>query len=412
MSPLTFTIHKKINGALGRRGTISTPHGQIETPAFAAVGTKATVKSLTPLMVKETETQVFLANTYHLYLEPGAELIEKAGGLHKFSNWQGPMITDSGGFQVFSLGAAYGKGISKLLNQKETLELPKAKEEIIASIASVDPNGVTFKSHIEGSVHYFTPEKSIDIQHKLGADIIFAFDECTSPLESLHYQKEALERTHRWAKSCLAYHKSKENSKRQALFGIVQGGRFEDLRVESAKVIADMQVEGVSFDGFGIGGSFESKDMGNVIRAVNEILPENKPRHMLGIGEPRDIFDGVENGCDMFDCVIPTRLGRNGTILTKDGKISIEASRFREDFTALDPGCECYTCKNFNKPYIAHLFRAKEMLAGTLASFHNLHFINKLFSDIRKSIESDTFFEFKKSFMERFERSNKEINNI
>lgn len=398
---MKFSIEKKLPGHLGRAGIIETEHGVIETPAFVTVGTKATVKSLTVEHVKDTGAQVVLGNTYHLYLEPGDEIVKEAGGINKFMNWNGPTMTDSGGFQVFSLGAAFGKNISKLIKWKDDnapLYLAQsAEEKDKPKIAHIDPNGVTFKSHLNGDTHYITPEKSIEIQHNLGADIIFAFDECTSPLESYQYQQEALVRTHSWAERSLAYHKSKPNSKTQALFGIVQGGRFEDLRKESAAKIASMD-----FDGFGIGGSFVKEDMDQAVKWVNEVLPEDKPRHLLGVGEPEDLFRGVISGVDLFDCVAPTRLGRNGTIYTKGGKIHIENAKFRKDFTPIEEDCGCYTCKNYSRAYIAHLFRAKEMLAGTLASTHNLYFIVNLVKQIRKSIMEDNLMEFKDRFLAQY----------
>src|SRR3989344_2326771 len=367
MKSFSFNIHKELSNSLGRVGTIYTAHGDIQTPAFVSVGTKGTVKALTPEQLKETGAQVIIANTYHLYLEPGDEQIKKLGGLHKAMNWDGPLMTDSGGFQVFSLGVAYGKGISKVLKREDEKLLPAKQSrqrvsatgaEPISAVGRIDPNGVTFRSHSDGSAHYFTPEKSIDIQHSLGADIIFAFDECTSPHESLHYQKEALERTHRWAKRSLEYHK--QSGSNQALFGIVQGGRDEKLRKESAEFMAELRSEGPErsegFDGFGIGGSFEKEDMDKAVEWVNRILPKEKPRHLLGIGEPADLFMAVEKGCDLFDCVSPTRIARNGGIYTKEGQINVTNKKYREDLQPLDPGCKCYTCQNFSRSYITHLF--------------------------------------------------------
>ncbi len=381
-----------------RAGTISTPHGDIQTPAFVVVGTKATVKAVSPEQVKDFGAQVVLANTYHLYLQPGDYRIRDAGGLHKFMNWSGPTMTDSGGFQVFSLGAAYGKNISKITSSNtEPLLLPEAKEDEVVKIATIDHEGVTFKSIIDGSLHYFTPERSIEIQHNIGADIIFAFDECTSPNEPLRYQQEALDRTHRWAKKCLTYHKSKENSERQALFGVVQGGRFEELRKESAKVLSEMD-----FDGYGIGGSFAKEDMSKAVKWVNDILPEEKPRHLLGIGGPEDLFMAVENGCDLFDCVAPTRVARNGQVYTKSGKENLLNSKFMEDYTPVDSECACYTCKNYTRAYVAHLFRAKEMFAATLASIHNEHFIVNLVKGMREAILKENFTYYKKEFLEKY----------
>ncbi len=409
---MIFKIEKKLDGGLGRAGVLTTPHGDILTPAFVPVGTKATVKSLNPEQVKDAGSQVVLGNTYHLYLQPGDEIVHKAGGIGKFMNWKGPTMTDSGGFQVFSLGVAYGKEISKITKITDpSLMIPERFDDSDAPrLAKIGQDGVSFKSHLDGSIHYITPEKSIQIQHNLGADIIFAFDECTSPTEDLRYQEEALERTHRWAERSLVEHK-KLNQERElgfslwgvsqasapALFGIVQGGRDENLRKKSAKFIA-----GLEFDGFGIGGSFAKEDMSSAVKWVNEILPEAKPRHLLGIGEPEDLFMGVENGVDLFDCVAPTRLGRNGTLYTRQGRMIIMNKQFRDDFSPIESDCGCYSCKNYTRAYIAHLFHGKEMLGGTLASIHNLHFIVNLVERIRQSILEDNFFEFKEKFLAEY----------
>ncbi len=407
----SFSIQKKMEGTLGRAGEFETPHGIIRTPAFVAVGTKGTVKSLNPEQVRDVGTQVVLGNTYHLYLQPGDKVVAGAGGLGKFMQWSGPTMTDSGGFQVFSLGAAYGKDVSKVIKITDpSLMIPERFDDSDAPrLATIGQDGVSFKSHLDGSMHYITPEKSIQIQNNLGADIIFAFDECTSPAESLQYQNEALERTHAWAKRCLVEHEILQNENKkngrqpQALFGIVQGGRDEELRKKSAQIIADMKTnDGREFEGFGIGGSFAKEDMSTAVKWVNEILPEEKPRHLLGIGEPEDLFMGIENGVDFFDCVLPTRLGRNGTIYTKTGKISITNTKFREDYTPIESDCDCYTCKNYTRSYIAHLFHGKEMLAGTLASIHNLHFLVSLVDNIRNSILDDTFFTYKETFLEKY----------
>lgn len=425
---MIFRIEKKLKGSLGRVGVLQTSHGDILTPAFVAVGTKATVKSLNPEQVKDVGTQVVLGNTYHLYLQPGDEIVRDAGGIGKFMNWKGPTMTDSGGFQVFSLGAAYGKDISKITKVTDpSLLIPERFDDSDAPrLAKIGQDGVSFKSHLDGSIHYITPEKSIQIQHNLGADIIFAFDECTSPAEDLKYQEEALERTHRWAERSLVEHKklAEENNLRHShsilegqglagrsedssgysplLFGIVQGGREESLRKKSAKIISEINVDGKYFDGFGIGGSFAKEDMSSAVKWVNQILPEGKPRHLLGIGEPEDLFMGVENGVDLFDCVAPTRLGRNGTIYTKNGKIIILNTKFRNDFGPIEDDCECYSCKNYTRAYIAHLFHGKEMLAGTLASTHNLYFIVNLVKKIRQSILDDNFFKFKDEFLKGY----------
>jgi len=401
-----FKIEKKLDGKLGRTGILETPHGSIETPAFVVVGTKGTVKSLNPEQVKDAGTQIVLGNTYHLYLQPGDKLVKKMGGLGKMMNWNGPTMTDSGGFQVFSLGVAYGKGISKILQITDpSLLIPERFDDSSApKLAKIGQDGVSFTSHLDGSIHYITPEKSIEIQHNLGADIIFAFDECTSPSEDFKYQEEALDRTHEWAKRSLREHNKLNTENKVALFGIIQGGREEKLRKKSAKIISEMEVDGQKFDGFGIGGSFAKEDMSTAVKWVNEILPEDKPRHLLGIGEPEDLFMGIENGIDLFDCVLPTRLGRNGTIYTKNGKIHITNNAYREDLTSVDEGCECYTCKNYTTSYLAHLFHGKEMLGGTLASIHNVYFIVNLVKQIRQSIIDGNFEGFKNNFLNKYSK--------
>ena len=390
MSSIKFKIIKKLKGALARAGVLNTRHGDILTPAFVTVGTKGTVKSLSPEQVASLGAQVVLANTYHLYLQPGDKIVKKAGGIHKFMNWKGPAMTDSGGFQVFSLGDAMITNASKIVSGKlsgnKFLKVQKQKK-----LAEIDENGVKFTSQIDGSSHYFTPEKSIKIQHNIGADIIFAFDECVSSQASYEYQIKAMERTHKWAKQCIDYHKKSKNSKTQALFGIVQGGKFRDLRKKSAKIISSMP-----FDGFGIGGSFIKEDIDAFVGLVNKILPEAKPRHLLGIGEPIDLFGAIEQGVDLFDCVAPTRIARNGTLYTKTGKINIFNAKFKQDFKSIEKDCNCYTCKNYTKGYIAHLFRAKEIFAATLSSIHNLYFIINLVSQIRESILNNNFYKFKK----------------
>jgi queuine tRNA-ribosyltransferase len=389
----SFNIEKKIAGKLGRAGVIKTSHGEIKTPAFATVGTKATVKALTPEQLQEIGSQVVLANTYHLYLEPGDEIVRDTGGLNKFMNWDRPTMTDSGGFQVFSLGSAYKKGITKVA--KGEVPARTEGEGEISKLAKIDENGVSFKSPLDGSSHYFTPERSMEIQHNLGADIIFAFDECTSPQDSYEYQKEALDRTHAWAERSLRRHH--ELGGEQALFGIVQGGRFSDLREESAKIIG-----GMDFPGFGIGGSFTKDDIDSAVGLVCSNLPEEKPRHLLGIGEPMDLFGGIENGIDLFDCVAPTRIARNGSLYTKKGKINIRNAKYRRDYSALENDCGCNTCQNYSRAYLAHLFRSGEILANTLASIHNLYFILKLVSDIRQSILDGKFEVFKEKFISEF----------
>lgn len=403
MSPVNFSIEKKLGGTLGRVGSISTPHGIIPTPAFSLVGTKATVKALTMDQVRALGGDVVLANTYHLYLQPGPEIISEAGGLAKFMGWNGPTMTDSGGFQVFSLGSGMESGLNKFVTNAERAEFADQEKQGIKkevskkALARVTEEGVEFRSHLDGATHFFTPEKSIEIQHKIGADIIFAFDELSSPTDTYDYQKEALERTHRWAERCLAYHRSKENSERQGLFGIIQGGSFEDLRREAAQTIGAMD-----FDGFGIGGSYTKEEVADILRWSVESLPENKPRHLLGIGEPLDFFTGVENGADTFDCVAPTRQARNGTLYTQFGKINLRNARFKADFTPIDASCDCYTCTNHTRAYVSHLFRANEILATTLSTIHNSRFVVRLVKNIRQAILDDNYFEFKDEFLGKY----------
>lgn len=384
--------------SLARTGVIRTPHGDIETPAFIAVGTKATIKALTPEQIKEFGAQAVLANAYHLYLQPGHDVIDQAGGLHKFMNWDGPIFTDSGGFQVMSLGVGFKKVIAMNADNFASDEVISHKKE---RLAFVDEDGVTFKSHLNGDKHRFTPEVSMQIQHGLGADIIFAFDELTTLMHSRQYQEESLERTHRWAERCIAEHQrlTEERSHRpyQALFGVIQGANYEDLRRQAGQFMG-----GLPFDGYGIGGALEKDTLGSIIRWVNEELPEDKPKHLLGISEPDDIFAGIENGADTFDCVSPARVGRNGALYTKDGRFNITNARFKKDFSRVTDECSCYTCANYTKAYIHHLFKAHEMLANTLATIHNEHFIVELVDDIRKSISDGSFFELKETWLARY----------
>lgn len=391
---MKFTIHAKLDGTLARAGTIETPNGIIQTPAFVTVGTKATVKALTAEQIRSLNAPVVLANTYHLYLEPGEDIIAAAGGFGPFMDWHGPTMTDSGGFQAFSLGAAFGSSVSKVATGDELME-----EDLtpMGRLASVTEEGVEFKSFKDGSTHFFTPERSMEIQWKLGADMIFAFDECTSPMANYEYQKEALARTERWAMRCLEKHAELDPEEKQALFGVVQGGRFQDLREQAARNMAAMP-----FDGYGIGGSFTKADIGSAVGWVNALLPEEKPRHLLGIGEPADLFAAVEAGCDLFDCIAPTRMGRHGTLHTKDGRLNIINAKYRTDFSVIDEGCTCYTCTHHTRAYLSHLFRANEMLAASLASIHNLHFILRLVEQMRASILDGTFHTFKESFLARY----------
>lgn len=394
----SYSVDKRLGkGTLARTGVISTPHGKIKTPAFIVVGTKATVKAMTPEQVKEANAQAVLANAYHLYLQPGHKLIEKAGGLSKFMNWEGPTFTDSGGFQVLSLGSGYKKVIDMVGGEASDVDRPGKGDKK----AFVDDEGVTFHSHLDGSKHRFTAELSMQIQHAIGADIAFAFDELTSLIDPYDYQVESLKRTHNWAQRSLKeierLRRSHPERPYQALFGVIQGAQYEDLRRETSRFMA-----GLPFDGYGIGGAIEKLRLGQIVRWVDEELPEEKPRHLLGISEPDDIFEAIENGVDTFDCVSPTRVGRNGSAYTYEGRKNIVASRYREDFTRLIEGCGCYTCTNYTRAYLHHLLHAKELLGYTLMSIHNEHFIIKLVDDIRHSIDDGSFFNLKKAWLSRY----------
>lgn len=380
---------------LMRVGRITTPHGTIETPAFIPVGTAATVKALTPEMMKENGAQAILANAYHLYIQPGSELVERSGGLAKFMNWPGPTFTDSGGFQVLSLGSGYKKVVS--METEAAVVAEKSTRH-----AFVDNNGVFFKSHRDGSLHRFTPESSMKIQRDLGADICFAFDELTSLADPREYQEESLERTHRWAKRSLKEFRflGEPDKPYQALFGVLQGANYEDLRRETARYLGAMD-----FDGYGIGGAIEKDRLGEIVRWCNEELPVDKPKHLLGISEPDDIFAAIEQGVDTFDCVSPTRVARNGAAYTLDGRFNIKAAKYYDDFGPLDPDCSCYTCQNYTRAYINHLYKAKEILAAVLVSNHNEHFIIKLVDDIRKAIADNRFFELHNDWLGRYYRT-------
>lgn len=401
--PITLEIQKQLPGSLARAGILHTPHGDINTPAFIAVATKATTKGLGSFMYTDMGIQAVICNAYHLYLTPGEKIVEHAGGVGKFMNWSGPTMTDSGGFQVFSLGEGFGKKVSKITEEEKPRDAGVAVfDEDIASqhgkLAIVDDEGVSFTSHHDGSLHRFTPERSVEIQNRLGADIIFAFDECTSPAADHAYQKDAMDRTHRWAKRSLAAHRQNvEANARQGIYGIVQGGRYEDLRVESARELA-----GMDFDGYGIGGSFSKQDILGILETVNRELPKEKPRHLLGIGEPEDMFIGVEAGIDTFDCVLPTRNGRNGTVYTFSGKTSMEREEYKEDLRPIDPECDCFVCAQYSRSYIRHLFKSGEMLAGVLASAHNMRFLTRLVENIRQSILEDRFDEYRRDFLGKY----------
>ncbi len=386
------------NNFLGRAGTIFTPHGEIPTPAFIPVGTKATVKSVLPESMDSLGAKALLANAYHLYLQPGPGIIDQAGGLSKFMNWDGPTFTDSGGFQVLSLGVGYKKVIA--MDQQNF-----QAEEVIATdkdrLALVDDDGVNFKSHIDGSMHRFTPEFSMQVQHQIGADIIFAFDECTTLLNTRQYQEQSLERTYLWAKRCISEHKklTKERSDKpyQALFGVIQGAQYEDLRRKASKDLSELE-----FDGFGIGGALDKNQLGTIVNWVNEELPVEKPRHLLGIGEPEDLFVGVENGADTFDCVAASRVARNNAVYANTGRFNVSVSKYKNDFSPIEETCGCYTCKNYTKAYLNHLIRAKEMLASTLLTIHNEYFIVNLVAKMRQSIIEGNFFEYKQEFLSKY----------
>ena len=404
MSSIGFKIEARAPRSGARAALLTTPHGVIRTPAFSPVGTKADVKGILPTALKELGAEVVLANTYHLYLQPGEAIVKKAGGLGKFMGWDGPTMTDSGGFQVFSLGAAFGKTISKFTKGEvtEKEEQLAVYDENVASqhgqLAVIDDEGVSFTSHLDGSLHRFTPERSVEIQHALGADMFFAFDECTAPNEPYEYQREAMERTHRWAaRSLKAHRQNLDAAKHQAIFGIVQGARHEDLRRESAKEIA-----GMGFDGIGIGGSFSKEDMRGALSAAVGELPEELPRHFLGIGEPGDILEGIANGMDLFDCVAATRIGRHGSIYTKRGILHLTGERFKDDFSALDPETSVSGTETFTRAYVAHLVRAKEMLGAIICSTHNVGFILQLVAGARQAILDGRFDEYREEFVRNY----------
>ena len=399
---LTFEITDRLEGTLARVGIIHTPHGPIETPAFIVGGTKATVKAITPEQIKEYGGQAVLANTYHLMLRPGTDIIKQAGGLSKFMNWDGPTFTDSGGFQVFSLGVAYKKGIDAVAHTErgDAAKAVKSDDQLV----KITERGAHFRSHYDGQKLLMTPESSMELQHEIGADIHMAFDECPAPLAPPYYLVEALERTHAWAERCLTRHQelNKEHEKNgeplQALYGVVQGARDEKPRKQSAAFLGARD-----FDGYGIGGVFETSEIPTVVKWVDETLPDDKPRHLLGMGaQPADLFLGVEYGVDTFDCVAPTRQARNGALYTYDGRINIINTRYKTDFAPIDGECDCYTCLHYTRAYINHLFKSDEILGATLASIHNERFVVRTVDQIRQSLKDKTFFELKKRFLHRY----------
>lgn len=388
-----FKILKKDGQSKARVGEIHTDHGIVETPAFVPVGTKATVRSLSPQDLKESGAQILFGNTYHLHLHPGEDVVKEFGGLGKFMGWDGVTITDSGGFQVFSLG-------------QKKLTVFADEEETEVKLVNIKDDGVEFRSHIDGSKHVFTPEISIEIQKKLGADLILAFDDCPPHPSTYEQTKEAMERTHKWALRSLKASQGKQyHPWNQALYGIVQGGVYKDLREESAKFIASMEFDGIAIGGVSVGES--KKEMRDAVDWVVPYLPENKPRHLLGIGEIDDVFDGVERGMDTFDCVIPTRFGRYGIAFVEpqksEGKnrfrIDLTKSMYAKDKSPIAKDCTCYACKNFTRGYIHHLFRSKELLGYRLVSYHNVFFLTNLVKKVREAILSDQFQELKKEWL-------------
>ena len=367
--PIKYMLEVKDGNA--RAGVIETPHGKIETPVFMPVGTQATVKAMTKEELEEINSQIILGNTYHLYLNPGDDLVDDFGGLHKFMRWDRPILTDSGGFQVFSLGS-----------------LRRIKEE-----------GVHFRSHLDGSKHFLSPEKSISIQNNLGSDIMMVLDECPPGMSSREYLIPSIERTTRWAKRCIDANKNKD---RQGLFAIVQGGIYEDLRDKSFEELSqyDEDFAGYALGGLAVGEPRE--DMYRILEYITPKLPENKPRYLMGVGEPLDMLEAVESGIDMMDCVQPTRIGRHGTVFTKYGRLVIKNKVYELDDRPLDEGCDCYACRNYTRGYIRHLFKAKEILGQRLATYHNLHFLIKLMNDSREAIKEGRFKEFKDEFIKNY----------
>lgn len=400
-----FTVTAQLPNGRGRSGVIRTPHGEIHTPAFIAVGTKATVKAVLPETMREHGAQALLANAYHLYLQPGADIVAEAGGLGAFMNWPGPTFTDSGGFQVMSLGAGFRKVLMEDVDRVQADDLIAAGKQ---RLARVDADGVTFTSHLDGSTHRFTPEVSIGIQHQLGADIIFAFDELTTLVNTRSYQEESLARTQAWAQRCLLEHRRLavlEGPTRppQALFGVVQGAQYEDLRRQACRGLDGITDEtGQGFDGYGIGGALEKQNLATIVGWCTEELPDSKPRHLLGISEPDDLFATIAAGADTFDCVSPSRVARNAAVYATSGRYNVTGARYRRDFTALDADCDCYTCSHYTRAYLHHLFKAKEMLAATLCTIHNQRFIIGLVDRIREAILAGDFDALREEVLGRF----------
>jgi queuine tRNA-ribosyltransferase len=394
VTPPFFTVEARLPDGRGRSGVIHTPHGDIRTPAFVAVGTKASVKAVLPETMRELGAQAVLANAYHLYLQPGPEVVAEAGGLGAFMNWPGPTFTDSGGFQIMSLGAGFRKVLMADPEREQA-------DDVVASgrqrLAHVDDDGVTFVSHLDGSTHRFTPEVSIGIQHQLGADIIFAFDELTTLVNTREYQEESVARTHAWARRCLVEHRRLGAAKAsgtpsQALFGVVQGAHYEDLRRQACRGLESItDAEGRGFDGYGIGGALEKQNLATIIGWCTDELPDTKPRHLLGISEPDDLFAAVAAGADTFDCVSPSRVARNAALYSPDGRFNITGARYRRDFGPIDADCDCYTCAHYTRAYLHHLFKAKEILAATLCTIHNERFIIRMVDAMREAIGAGDF---------------------
>jgi queuine tRNA-ribosyltransferase len=395
--PIGFQVTGTLAGTPARLGRIETAHGSIDTPAFLPVGTQATVKTLTPEELVALGAQAILANTYHLFLRPGAERIERLGGLHQFMHWSRPIMTDSGGFQAFSLGMALEHGVGKIAKMFPG-EAAAPRRPIKKALARIDEEGVTFASHLDGSRQRLSPEISIRVQQQLGSDLVLAFDECTSPLSSYEYTREAMERTHRWARRSLAAWGTGQPG--QGLYGIVQGGAYEDLRLVSASFIG-----GLPFDGFAIGGSLgrSKADMFDVLAWTIPHLPADRPRHLLGIGDPEDLFNCVARGIDTFDCVAPTRLARHGSVYTATGRLNLLNASCREVGEPIAPDCACYTCQSFSQAYLRHLLTAQEILGYRLATIHNLHFILDLMARMRQSLADGSFFEFQQGFLARYQ---------
>lgn len=409
---LSFEIKTRLDdtspGKHGRTGVIHTPHGDIKTPAFIPVATKATVKTLTPEQIRQTGAQAILSNAYHLYLQPGYDIVDEAGGLAEFENWHGPTYTDSGGFQVMSLGVGFKKVLAMEVANLTEGDVRAAKKE---RMAQVDEEGVDFKSIIDGSKHRFTPEKSMQIQHGLGADIMFAFDELTTLVDTRIYQEQSVARTHRWAKRCLDEHERLTNERthrpKQSLWGVVQGAQYEDLRRKAARGLVQLsrvaeEAGRRPFGGFGIGGALEKENLGTIVGWVCDELPEDKPRHLLGISEPDDLFTAIEAGADTFDCVAPTRLGRRGGVYTLDGRLNLKNAQFKRDFSGIDEEFGGYVSENYSRAYIRHLLKANEFLAGTLCTMHNLEFMIRLVDNIRASIEGGYYAAYRDEFTGRY----------